>query len=68
MKLEECKCLTPTERSAMINAFVFAEVFIKDDLKRHENDKEGAAYRMMNANLDELEYIKIKVSKTPDCY
>lgn len=37
-------------------------------LKRHENGKEGVAYRMMNVNLAELEYIKIKVSKTPDCY
>lgn len=67
MILEECKCLTPTERSALINAFSFAESYIKDDLRKHEHDKESAAYRMMNANLIELEDIKSKVNKTPEC-
>lgn len=68
MGLKECKCLAPTERSALINVFSFAEGYIKDDLKKHEHNKAGAAYRMMNANLIELEDIKSKVKNTHDCY
>ena len=64
--LEQCKCLTLRERSALMNAFSFAEGYIIDDLKKHA--KESSAYRMMNANLTELEYIKFKVKNTPDCY
>lgn len=27
---EQCKCFTPSERSALINAFSFAEAYIKE--------------------------------------
>lgn len=66
-KFEQCKCFTPSERSAMTNAFSFTEAYIKEDLKKHEHDKESAPYRMMNANLIELEYIKAKFKNTPEC-
>ncbi len=65
---EQCKCFTPSERSALINAFSFAEAYIKEDLRKHEDDKESVMYRMMNANLIELEYIKSKFKNTPECY
>ena len=68
MPLEQCKCLTPTERSALINAFSFADSYIKEDLKKHENDKGSASYRMMNANLIELEHIKSKIKNTSECH
>ena len=67
MRLEECKCLTPTERNALIKTFSFAESYIKDNLKRNEKYKDSATYRMMNTNLIELEDIRSTVTNTPEC-
>lgn len=63
----EVKCLTPTDRNAMMNAFSSAESYIKENLERNKKYKDSATYRMLNANLIELEDIRSVVKNTPEC-